>query len=47
MNFTGHWVVIAGTGVYTNLHGQGIRTAQIASDSDVVVETLTGSVHFD
>lgn len=47
VDFTGRWVVIAGTGAYANLHGEGSRTAQIESDSDVVMETLSGHVHFD
>jgi hypothetical protein len=45
VDFTGHWVVIAGTGAYADLHGQGTRTA--VADHGVVTETLTGSVHFD
>jgi hypothetical protein len=47
VDFTGHWVVIAGTGAYSSLHGEGTRNAQIGADSDVVIETLTGNVHFD
>jgi hypothetical protein len=47
VDFSGRWVVIAGTGMYAGLRGEGTRAAQIAADSDVVVETLTGSVHFD
>jgi hypothetical protein len=43
--FTGHWVVIAGTGAYADLHGQGTRSAVVTNG--VVTETLTGSVHFD
>ena len=45
-DFIGHWVVIAGTGGYATLHGQGTRTAVVAPN-DVVTETLTGRVHFD
>jgi hypothetical protein len=43
--FSGQWVVIAGTGGYADLHGQGIRSAVVSNG--VVTETLTGSVHFD
>lgn len=45
VDFTGQWVVIAGTGAYADLHGQGTRSA-VASNG-VVTETLTGSVHYD
>jgi hypothetical protein len=43
--FTGHWVVLAGTGAYMDLHGQGTRSAVVTNG--VVTETLTGSVHYD
>jgi len=43
--FSGHWVVIAGTGAYADLHGQGMRSAVVTNG--VVTETLTGSVHHD
>ena len=43
---TGHWTVIAGTGAYADLHGQGTRSA-VADTHGVVTETLTGSVHHD
>ena len=43
--FTGHWVVIAGTGVYADLHGQGTRSAVVTNG--IVTETLTGGVHYD
>jgi hypothetical protein len=43
--FRGHWVVIAGTGAYADLHGQGMRSAVVTNG--VVTETLTGSVHHD
>lgn len=46
-DFTGTWTVVAGTGSYAHLHGQGSRTATIAADSGLVVETLTGLVHYD
>jgi hypothetical protein len=46
VDFTGIWVVIAGTGAYADLHGQGTRTA-VADTNGVVTETLTGSVHYD
>jgi len=42
---TGHWAVIAGTGAYAELHGQG--TDRGVAVKGVVTETLTGSVHFD
>jgi len=42
---TGHWAVIAGTGAYAELHGQGTGRAVVVKG--VVTETLTGSVHFD
>ena len=45
VDFTGNWLVIAGTGAYADLHGQGTRSA--VADHGVVTETLTGSVHFD
>jgi len=45
VDFTGNWVVIAGTGAYADLHGQGTRSAVAAHG--VVTETLSGSVHFD
>jgi len=44
-DFTGYWVVIAGTGAYANLHGQGTRAA--VARNGVVTETLTGDVHYD
>jgi len=46
VDFTGQWVVIAGTGAYSDLHGQGTRNA-VLNTSGVVTETLTGSVHYD
>src|SRR5215471_8326074 len=45
IDFTGYWVVIAGTGAYADLHGQGTRSAVYTNG--IVTETLTGSVHFD
>ena len=47
LDFTGTWVVIAGTGAYADLHGQGTRTAVGDLTNGVVTETLTGSVHYD
>jgi hypothetical protein len=44
IDFTTLWVVIAGTGGYADLHGQGPGSAVLAHG--VVTETLTGSVHF-
>jgi hypothetical protein len=46
VDFTGYWVVIAGTGAYADLHGQGTRTA-VVDTNGVVTEALTGSVHYD
>lgn len=45
--FNGHWVVISGTGVYSNLHGEGLRAATIDLTSGIVTERLTGDAHFD
>ena len=45
IDFTDNWVVIAGTGGYAELRGQGTGSAVLAHA--VVTETLTGSVHFD
>ena len=45
--FTGHWVVISGTGAYANLAGEGTRNAVANHNTGVVTETLTGSVHYD
>jgi hypothetical protein len=45
IDFTDNWVVIAGTGGYAELRGQGTGSAVLAHG--VVTETLTGSVHFD
>ncbi len=45
IDFTDNWVVIAGTGGYAELRGQGTGSAVVAHG--VVTETLTGSVHFD
>ena len=45
--FTGHWVVISGTGAYANLHGRGLRAATIDLNTGIVTETLTGDGHFD
>ena len=45
--FTGHWVVVSGTGAYANLHGHGLRAATINVNTGIVTETLTGEVHFD
>lgn len=47
LDFTGHWVVISGTGAYADLHGEGTRTAVGDFINGVVTETLTGSVHYD
>jgi hypothetical protein len=46
-SFTGHWVVISGTGAYADLHGEGLRTATADVNAGIVTETLTGDVHFD
>jgi hypothetical protein len=46
VDFTGHWVVIAGTGAYADLHGLGTRNA-VVDTNGVVTETLTGSIHSD
>lgn len=44
-----NWVVVSGTGPYTNLHGRG--TLQVVSfipgESPNVVESWTGLIHFD
>jgi len=45
IDFSDLWVVIAGTGGYAELRGQGTGSAVLAHG--VVTETLTGSVHFD
>jgi len=45
IDFTDNWVVIAGTGGYAELRGQGTGNAVLARG--VVTETLTGGVHFD
>jgi hypothetical protein len=45
VDFTGQWVVIAGTGAYAGQDGQGTRSA--VAMNGVVTETLTGSVHYD
>lgn len=45
IDFTGQWVIIAGTGAYAGLGGQGTRSA--VARNGVVTETLTGSVHYD
>ena len=45
IDFTDNWAVIAGTGGYAELRGQGTGSAVLAHG--VVTETLTGSVHFD
>jgi len=42
---TGHWAVIAGTGAYAELHGQGTLVGVVVRG--VVTGTETGSVHFD
>jgi len=42
---TGHWAVIAGTGAYADLHGQGTDVGPVVKG--IVTETDTGSVHFD
>jgi hypothetical protein len=42
---TGQWAVIAGTGAYAELHGQGTAVGVVVKG--VVTETDTGSVHFD
>jgi hypothetical protein len=45
VTFEGQWVIVSGTGLYANLHGQGERTATLAGG--VITETLTGQAHFD
>jgi hypothetical protein len=47
VEFAGHWVVIAGTGAYADLHGQGTRSAVADPTTGIVTETLTGTVHHD
>lgn len=42
---SGHWAVIAGTGAYAQLHGDGTTSGVVVNG--VVTDTLTGSVHFD
>jgi hypothetical protein len=42
---TGQWAVIAGTGAYAQLHGQGTLVGVVVRG--VVTGTVTGSVHFD
>jgi hypothetical protein len=44
VDFTDLWVVIAGTGGYAGLRGQGTGSAVLAHG--VVTEALTGGVHF-
>jgi hypothetical protein len=41
----GHWAIIAGTGAYAQLHGDGTSSGVVVNG--VVTDTLTGSVHFD
>jgi hypothetical protein len=45
ITFAGHWVIVAGTGSYASLHGQGDRTATLTAG--IVTETLTGEAQFD
>src|SRR5215469_2386619 len=42
---TGQWAVVAGTGAYAELHGQGTDVGVVVKG--VVTATDTGSVHFD
>jgi hypothetical protein len=42
---TGYWAIIAGTGAYVDLHGQGPDQGVVVKG--VVTDTLTGSVHYD
>jgi hypothetical protein len=41
----GQWAIIAGTGAYTQLHGDGTTSGVVVNG--VVTDTLTGTVHFD
>jgi hypothetical protein len=41
----GHWAIIAGTGAYAQLHGDGTSSGVVVNG--VVTDTLTGTVHFD
>jgi hypothetical protein len=41
---TGHWAIIAGTGAYAQLHGDGTTSGVMVNG--VVTDTLTGSVHY-
>jgi len=41
----GHWAVIAGTGAYAELHGDGTSSGVVVNG--VVTDTLTGTVHYD
>ena len=38
----GHWTIIAGTGSYTNLHGNGTFDATIYPATETITDTLTG-----
>jgi hypothetical protein len=41
----GHWAIIAGTGAYAELHGDGTTSGVLVNG--VVTDTLTGSVHYN
>jgi hypothetical protein len=41
----GHWAIIAGTGAYAELHGDGTSSGVVVNG--VVTDTLTGSVHYN
>jgi hypothetical protein len=41
----GQWAIIAGTGAYAQLHGDGTSSGVVVNG--VVTDTLTGTVHFD
>lgn len=41
----GHWAIIAGTGAYAELHGDGTTRGVIVNG--VVTDTLTGTVHYN
>ncbi len=45
--FEGAWVILSGTGQYSNLHGQGTWNGVITSEDPFIVEvTFQGQVHF-
>ena len=44
---SGTWTIIAGTGAYADLHGQGTVVGTVDDNVNLITRTYEGGVHFD